>query len=203
MKPSGGASSPRPPSLLHSLLPWSSRSAALGKDGATAPSNRITVGAIGVGCMGRGHFRLLADNPRVQMVALADVDSWRRENETNALKAMYGKKTAQRRFQGIQGLQRLPRRPRQKRHRRRYRRHRRTLAPSHHRPRRGGRKRHLLRKADLPDDPPGPDHGRNGPATQRRLSDGAPTAEYAGVHEGFRVSPRRAHRRSEIGLRQQ
>ena len=77
------------------------RSNVLGKDGATAPSNRITVGSIGVGCMGRGHFRILADNPRVQVVALADVDSWRRENETNVLKAMYGQRQPSGSFNGF------------------------------------------------------------------------------------------------------
>lgn len=77
------------------------RSNVLGKDGATAPSNRITVGSIGVGCMGRGHFRILADNPRVQVVALADVDSWRRENETNVLKGMYGRRQPSGSFEGF------------------------------------------------------------------------------------------------------
>ena len=76
-------------------------SSVLGKDGATAPSNRITVGSIGVGCMGRGHFRILAGNPTVQMVALSDVDSWRRENETNILKDIYGKKQPSGDFKGF------------------------------------------------------------------------------------------------------
>lgn len=78
------------------------RSRVLGKDGATAPSNRITVGSIGVGCMGRGHFRILAENPGVQMVALSDVDSWRRENETNVLKEIYGRNQPGGDFHGFQ-----------------------------------------------------------------------------------------------------
>ena len=49
--------------------------AVLGKDGATAPSNRITIGLIGAGMMGRGHFRLFAAYPDVQLLALSDVDS--------------------------------------------------------------------------------------------------------------------------------
>ncbi len=80
------------------LVVWSN---VLGKGGAAAPSNRITVGAIGVGCMGRGHFRILAENPRVQVVALADVDSWRRENETNVLKGMYGRRQPSGGFNGF------------------------------------------------------------------------------------------------------
>ena len=43
------------------------RAAVMGADGTTAPSNRITVGAIGVGMMGRGHFRILAGYPVVDV----------------------------------------------------------------------------------------------------------------------------------------
>ena len=62
----------------------------LGKDGATAPSNRITVGSIGVGMMGRGHFRLFTDYPDVQLLALSDVDPWRRDDSTRVLEQAYG-----------------------------------------------------------------------------------------------------------------
>ena len=62
----------------------------LGKDGATAPSNRITVGSIGVGMMGRGHFRMFTDYPDVQLLALSDVDPWRRDDSTRVLEKAYG-----------------------------------------------------------------------------------------------------------------
>ena len=56
------------------------RASVLGKDGAVAPSERITLGFIGIGAMGQGHLRLLLDYADVQTVAVCDVDRWRREN---------------------------------------------------------------------------------------------------------------------------
>jgi predicted dehydrogenase len=63
--------------------------AVLGKNGATAPSQRITVGSIGVGMMGRGHFRIFTDYHDVQLLALSDVDPWRRENSAQVLEKAY------------------------------------------------------------------------------------------------------------------
>ncbi|MHB8899847.1 MAG: Gfo/Idh/MocA family protein [Thermoguttaceae bacterium] len=77
------------------------RSAVFGLDGATAPSNRITVGSIGVGTMGRGHFRILAGYPDVQLLALADVDTWRRDHSTQALEEIYGARQPAGQFQGF------------------------------------------------------------------------------------------------------
>jgi hypothetical protein len=62
----------------------------MGADGATAPSERITLALIGHGLMGRGHWRRLLGDPAVQAVAVCDVDQVRREegrrraNETHA-----------------------------------------------------------------------------------------------------------------------
>jgi predicted dehydrogenase len=67
--------------------------AVLGRDGGTAPSNRITVGSIGVGMMGAGHFRLFSEYPDVQLVALSDVDPWRRDNSTQVLQQAYSQRT--------------------------------------------------------------------------------------------------------------
>lgn len=64
----------------------------LGKNGSTAPSHRITVGFIGVGMMGRGHFQIFTNYPDVQVVALSDVDPWRRNAATEALEKTYGAK---------------------------------------------------------------------------------------------------------------
>ena len=47
--------------------------------GKVAPSERITVGLIGLGVMGRGHLRRLTTDPSVQLVAVCDVDRVRRE----------------------------------------------------------------------------------------------------------------------------
>ncbi|NLF56486.1 MAG: gfo/Idh/MocA family oxidoreductase, partial [Candidatus Hydrogenedens sp.] len=47
---------------------------ALGLDGAVAPSNRITVGSIGVGGMGTGNLKGFLGQKRAQVLAVCDVD---------------------------------------------------------------------------------------------------------------------------------
>ncbi len=69
--------------------PWVIPGSALGKDGATAPSNRITIGSIGVGMMGGGHFGIFAKYPDVQLVALSDLDPWRRNAAHERLQSAY------------------------------------------------------------------------------------------------------------------
>ena len=49
-------------------------SSALGKDGHTAPSDRIVMGAIGVGSMGTGDMKNFLRKEGVQYVAVCDVD---------------------------------------------------------------------------------------------------------------------------------
>ncbi len=44
---------------------------------AAAPSERVTVGFIGIGMMGRAHLRRMVSNPEAQIVAVCDVDQWR------------------------------------------------------------------------------------------------------------------------------
>jgi predicted dehydrogenase len=58
---------------------------ALGKGGAVAPSNRIVMGAIGVGGQGTGNMMHFCSFPQVQMVAVCDVD---REHSAAAKKAV-------------------------------------------------------------------------------------------------------------------
>ena len=53
---------------------------ALGADGNVAPSERITVGLIGRGIMGRGHLRRLTGDKSVEFLALAEVDRSRRDD---------------------------------------------------------------------------------------------------------------------------
>jgi len=55
-------------------FPYIVPSSALGKDGAVAPSNRIVMGAIGVGSMGTGDLNGFKNKREVQMVAVCDVD---------------------------------------------------------------------------------------------------------------------------------
>ena len=57
------------------ILPSSAR----GADGAVAPSNRITLGCIGVGGMGTGNMQNFLESPDVQVVAVCDVDKAHRD----------------------------------------------------------------------------------------------------------------------------
>ncbi len=64
---------------------------ALGADGAVAPSNRITMAAIGVGGMGSGNMNsFLSKGTQVQMVAVCDVDSNHRANAKRRVDEVYG-----------------------------------------------------------------------------------------------------------------
>jgi predicted dehydrogenase len=67
---------------LPSIIPGS----ALGKNGATAPGNRITVGLIGTGGRMGGVWGALSRVPGVQCVAVCDVQSSRRESYRKRLK---------------------------------------------------------------------------------------------------------------------
>ena len=58
-------------------------SAALGKAGSVAPSNRIAMGFVGTGGMGSGHLRGFINEPDVQVVAVCDVDSQHRDRVRN------------------------------------------------------------------------------------------------------------------------
>jgi len=64
--------------------------AALGKDGAVAPSERIVLGGIGIG--GRGSYVLgcFLEEPDVQFVAICDVRAGRREVVKKTADAKYG-----------------------------------------------------------------------------------------------------------------
>ena len=56
-------------------FPYLVRSSALGKAGTVAPSNRIVMGAIGTGGMGKGDLGGFLNKKEVQVVAVCDVDS--------------------------------------------------------------------------------------------------------------------------------
>ena len=55
-------------------FPYLIPSSAMGKAGTVAPSNRIVMGAIGVGSMGRGDLNGFLGKNEVQFVAVCDVD---------------------------------------------------------------------------------------------------------------------------------
>jgi predicted dehydrogenase len=60
-----------------------------GSGASVAPSERITLGFIGVGMMGRGHVRCFAYYPEAQIIAVCDVDRWRREDAKRTVEAEY------------------------------------------------------------------------------------------------------------------
>ncbi len=64
-------------------------SRVLGLDGAAAPSERTTLGFIGVGMMGRGHVGLLLQYPQTQILGVCDVDRWRREDSKKTVEQAY------------------------------------------------------------------------------------------------------------------
>jgi len=62
------------------MLPHVVSASARGADDRVAPNDRITVGIIGCGCMGRGHVQRMATSAEAQVLAVCDVDRLRVEN---------------------------------------------------------------------------------------------------------------------------
>ncbi len=61
----------------------------LGLEGQISPSNRTTVGVVGIGCLGRAHLNVAASNPKVEVLGISDVDQWRLDNAMNIVKNAY------------------------------------------------------------------------------------------------------------------
>ncbi len=80
--------------------PAISPASALGADGNVAPSNRITVGLIGRGIMGRGHLHRLTGDSSVELLALSEVDRTRLDDGMAEVAEAYAKKTASGNDQG-------------------------------------------------------------------------------------------------------
>lgn len=72
--------------------PWFVPAGAMGQDGGVAPSNRVTMGHIGLGMMGRGHLAGMVQYPEVQILAACDPDQWRREDAKNTVERTYAAK---------------------------------------------------------------------------------------------------------------
>jgi predicted dehydrogenase len=66
---------------------------ALGMNDATAPSERIHIGSIGVGNMGGGHLRNLLQYEEVRVVGICDVKEERRQFAKSAVDTRYGDKS--------------------------------------------------------------------------------------------------------------
>ncbi len=71
-------------------FPYVVSSSALGKAGSVAASNRIVMGAIGVGSMGTGDMRGFMRKNEVQMVAVCDVDKKNRDKAKKTVDEKYG-----------------------------------------------------------------------------------------------------------------
>jgi predicted dehydrogenase len=68
--------------------------------GADAPSERITIGFVGVGRMGMGDLRELLGFKQVQIIAVCDVDSDRAANAQKTVEAHYGNSTTNGTYKG-------------------------------------------------------------------------------------------------------
>ncbi|MDQ1255539.1 MAG: Gfo/Idh/MocA family oxidoreductase [Candidatus Hydrogenedentes bacterium] len=78
------------------IIPASAR----GADGNVAPSERITVGLIGHGLMGRGHLRRLAYDPEVEVLAVCEVDRVRLDDGMAVVAEAYAERTASGAYSG-------------------------------------------------------------------------------------------------------
>lgn len=67
-------------------------SSALGADGAVAPSERITMGAVGWGMQGPGNTGAFMNQKDCQVVAVCDLDKQHLEAAVNAVNGKYGNK---------------------------------------------------------------------------------------------------------------
>jgi predicted dehydrogenase len=82
------------------LFPAIVPASAIGADGTTAPSNRIAMGLIGVGMVGQGHLQGFLHAPEAQVVAVCDVDQWRRENAKKTTEQTYATQSGGGSYQG-------------------------------------------------------------------------------------------------------
>ena len=70
--------------------PYIVPSSALGRDGREAPSDRVTMGLIGLGSMGMRHVKGFLQEDDCQIVAVCDVDAGRRNAATKEINEKYG-----------------------------------------------------------------------------------------------------------------
>jgi len=73
------------------VFPYIIPASARGAGGAVAPSNRITLGCIGMGRMGLGDLNDFLRRNEIQVQAVCDVDGKRREHARNVVEKHYAK----------------------------------------------------------------------------------------------------------------
>lgn len=73
-------------------IPWIIPASALGKNGAVAPSDRITLGVIGIGPRCKKVLKGMMDHSDVQCLVIADVQASRRDEGKQLVDETYGNK---------------------------------------------------------------------------------------------------------------
>ncbi len=81
-------------------FPYVVPASALGKDGAVAPSNRITLGFIGIGKMSKGHLGAFLGDKGVQVLGICDVEKGRRESQAKRAEEFYAKRDGKASYAG-------------------------------------------------------------------------------------------------------
>ena len=81
-------------------VPYFVPASVLGLGARSAPSERITLGIIGVGNMGGGHLSAFLGMPEVQVVAICDVDAVKRYDACGKVEEQYGGETTAGTFTG-------------------------------------------------------------------------------------------------------
>jgi predicted dehydrogenase len=82
--------------------PYIIQASALGAEGRPAPSERITMGFVGVGGQGSGDMGGFMGFPEVQNVAVCDVDSRARERAKASSESRYASQKASGAFKGCE-----------------------------------------------------------------------------------------------------
>jgi myo-inositol 2-dehydrogenase / D-chiro-inositol 1-dehydrogenase len=87
--------------FLFSMAPLVLPAAVLGRGGAVAPSNRVTVAMIGMGRQAvQVNVKQFFEMPGVQVVAVCDVDAWRLENAKRQVDEAYAQKAPSGSYKG-------------------------------------------------------------------------------------------------------
>jgi predicted dehydrogenase len=98
-----GAAALAVPTLLAASAPAQEKKPAPAADKkATAPSERITLGFIGVGTMNRGHLGHFLGQSDVQVLAVCDVDTNRRNHARETVEQRYAEKTKSGEYKGCE-----------------------------------------------------------------------------------------------------
>jgi predicted dehydrogenase len=86
-------------------LPWIISSSSLGAQDAEAASERLNLGFIGMGRMNRGHLGHFLRQSDVQVVAVCDVDTTRREHAHQTVEERYAEATKDGAFSGCEAYE--------------------------------------------------------------------------------------------------